>query len=295
MLAWRPGSKCSTCYELIRSTQAPEALALLSSDEQDKASKYYFIRDAKLSLGSSLLKRLFAVKVFRTPWSEARFSRLGDPKHGKPCLEHSRRPGGIEAEDFNVSHQAGLVALAGCVNIKALFGVDIVCVNERNDSRIIASEGFNAYVDMHAEVFSEADLIAMKGPLSSSASTSTETVTQSGKDARLVRFYAYWCLKEAYIKLEGEALLAPWLKEVEFKNVRCPEPPSGVEKWGEKVDDIEVWREGVKVEDVRMVLQAFQDNYMIGTAIKSDIEEEYRKIDPTYTILDPEEDIYQFT
>lgn len=221
-----------------------------------------------------------------------RFSRLGDPKHGKPCLDHSLRPSGTEAVDFNVSHQAGLVALAGCANISALFGVDIVCVNERNDSRVIEMEGFNAYINMHAEVFSEADLTAMKAPFSSAASGEAENTTQAGKDARLVRFYAYWCLKEAYIKLEGEALLAPWLKDVEFKKVRCPKPATGVETWGEKVDNIEVWRAGKKVEDVRMVLQAFQDNYMVGTAIKSGNKDGGEIIDPTYTLLNPEEDIY---
>ena len=151
---------------------------------------------------------------------------------------------------------------------------------------------------MHSEVFSDADLDAMKGPITASATPQADVgagaAGQSTRDAKLVRFYAYWCLKEAYIKLEGEALLAPWLREIEFRNVKCPDPPSGVQMWGERVHTIEVWRAGKRVEGVRMELQAFQENYMIGTAIKTRSEEDAKEILPKYMILDPDEDIYPF-
>lgn len=273
--------------------QAPEALALLNADEKEKATKFYFLRDAKMSLGSSLLKRLFAAKTLRVSWNQVQFSRIGNAKHGKPCLVlPSQQEGHV---DFNVSHQAGLVALAGCSGVDAMFGVDIVCINERNDYRLIGREGFDSYVDMHRDVFSDADVAAMKAPTPASHTTSRPPIgeprgSQLETDAKLVRFYAYWCLKEAYIKLEGEGLLEPWLKDVEFRNVRCPEPGES-SSWGETTRDIEVWFRGKRVENVTMVLQAYQENYMIGTAIKARTPEAMN-VNSQYLNLNPEDDIY---
>ncbi|KAK4913981.1 hypothetical protein LTR66_017180, partial [Elasticomyces elasticus] len=36
---------------------------------------------------------------------------------------------------------------------------------------------------------------------------------------RMRKFYTSWALKEAYIKMVGEGLLAPWLRELEFEGV----------------------------------------------------------------------------
>ncbi len=41
--------------------------------------------------------------------------------------------------------------------------------------------------------------------------------------AKLRRFYTYWSLKEAYIKMVGEGLLASWLLELEFEDVVAPD------------------------------------------------------------------------
>jgi len=46
--------------------------------------------------------------------------------------------------------------------------------------------------------------------------------------SKLRNFYAHWCLKEAYIKMTGEALLAPWLRDLEFRNVRPPAAASSL-------------------------------------------------------------------
>lgn len=263
-------------------TKAPEALALASSDERAKAQKFYFLKDAKLSLGSSLLKRLYAVKALGIPWSTVELTRKGDPTHGKPALKPA--PGSVEAPvDFNVSHQAGLVALAGCATARGLLGVDITCANERNDRRVIDGQGFDEWIEMHEQVFSGLDLAAMK------ARTPGLDV-----DGKIRRFYAYWCLKEAYVKLEGEALLAGWLKDVEFRNVRVPfaaaVKDANDQAWGDKVAGIEVWINGVHREDVTMILQAFGEAYLIGTAIK--LIPGVPVLDPSYVLVDPTKDIY---
>ena len=72
--------------------------------------------------------------------------------------------------------------------------------------------------------------------------------------------------------MTGEALLAPWLKDLEFKNVKVPLPAShGLDapqggQWGQICGDVEIWLRGSRVTDVTMELQAFGEDYMIGTA-----------------------------
>lgn len=300
-----------------------------------------------MSLGSALLKRLFVHKTLNIPWKDITFGRKRDPKHGKPCAllpqspDDKSRPKPAPVE-FNISHQAGLVALVGCKTdvLDAELGVDIVCVNERNDYRTIDDEGLDGWVDMYAEIFSDEELFDMKYnadafPLLDGTVISPELLQQyrhdrctrrneslrvtlpSGEersfdsdlliDAKMRRFYTFWCYKEAYIKLDGEALLAKWIPRLEFKNVRAPRPGTvarcsthGV--WGERVGDAEVWftkasgggkvhgqteevgsgrdgpagvdklelKEGESrhLEDTRVEIQAFEEDFMIGVAAK---------------------------
>lgn len=89
-----------------------------------------------------------------------------------------------------------------------------------------------------------------------------------GEAAKLRHFYAHWCLKEAYVKMT-----APWLKDVEFRNVQVPLSNSqmsrGAQKkgdWGQTCSDVEIWSHGEKVTDVRLAIQAFREDYMIVTA-----------------------------
>ncbi|KAF2469368.1 uncharacterized protein BDR25DRAFT_304481 [Lindgomyces ingoldianus] len=256
-----------------------------------------------MSLGSALLKRLYIHKTLSIPWSDIRFGRKRDPKHGKPCaLLPDGKPAPIE---FNVSHQAGLVALVGCNTQDVELGVDIVCVNERNDYRLIDQEGFGGWVDVYAEIFSPEESWDMKYntdpfKLLDGTEVTAEmlgrydrccvrneqlvaTLPGSGEkrkfssdlliDAKLRRFYTFWCYKEAYIKLDGEALLAKWIKELEFRNTRAPRPGTvprcsthGV--WGEEVRDVEVWLKGERLMDVRMEIRGFEEDFMIAVAVK---------------------------
>ncbi|KAG9552174.1 putative phosphopantetheinyl transferase, partial [Aureobasidium melanogenum] len=308
---------------------ASDILHFLSNDEKDAVLRKIFIADARMSLASALLKRLYISRALSIHWKDVKIARKGDPTHGKPCAV---LPDGSFAHiDFNVSHQAGLVSLVGWnpppgQSQSALVGTDIVCVNERDDYRTIDQEGFDAWIDIYEDVFSEAERWDMKYnvdyitlldgriiqgdelgrvdrcvqrnkdlnitlPSGESHSFNSDLLI----DAKLRRFYSFFCYKEAYIKLAGEALLAPWLKELEFQNVRSPKPGTVARcsthgTWGEKVSDVEVVLHGEKVENVKMTLQAFEENFMLATAVQG-----LQNLQaPPFTKLDLESDVLAF-
>lgn len=284
-----------------------------------------FIADARMSLASALLKRLYVSQALGIPWHQVKLARRGDPKHGKPCAVLSN--GKSAPIDFNVSHQAGLVALVGwkCTQAddNSQVGVDIVCVNERDDYRTIDQEGFDGWVDVYEEVFSEDERWDMKFKVDSitlldgriingedigrndrcvKRDIQLEATLPSGErhcfnsdlliEAKLRRFYVFFCYKEAYIKLSGEALLAPWLKQLEFQNVKSPRSGTVARcsthgTWGQKVDDVEVIFYGKRVSNVKMSIQAFEENFMIATAIQGPSG----LVMPSFIKLDLEHDI----
>ncbi|KAK4561351.1 hypothetical protein LTR86_004668 [Recurvomyces mirabilis] len=311
---------------ILTAEGAAEALSLVSKPEQNIITTKMFVADAKMSLGSALLKRAFISKTLGIPWKDVRIARKGNEKHGKPCaVDEYGRP--IEGIDFNVSHQNGLVALIGWDGrrrqlyapngqIQGVFspgpteedvmvGVDIVCVNERESAQTtIDMEGFDGWVDIYDAVFSDEERWSMKYDVDRvtlldgtvlpakdigrndrclQRNQSLTCVTQAGNehtfsselliDAKLRRFYTYFCYKEAYIKLAGEALLAPWLKNLEFFGVRSPRPGTVARcsthgQWGEEVDDVEVKLHGRTVDDVKMKIQSFEEDFMISCAIQ---------------------------
>lgn len=280
-----------------------------------------FIADAKMSLASALLKRLYISRALDIPWKNVLITRKGDPKHGKPCAVLPK--GCPFTFDFNVSHQNGLVSLIGWKGTpgssaaEVQVGTDIVCVNERDDYRTIDTEGFDAWIDIYTDIFSEQERWDMKfsldritllnglvvpasslnrldrcivrnKPLSVTLPTGETHHFSSDLivEAKLRRFYSFFCYKEAFIKLSGEALLAPWLTDLEFQNVRSPLPGtqarcSTLGTWGERVDDVEVLLHGEKVEDVNMTLQAFEEDFMLATAVKGTEMQvpEWRRLD----------------
>lgn len=170
----------------------------------------------------------------------------------------------------------------GCAAADAFIGVDITCVDERNEKRMLEKEGFEAFVEMHEEVFSRADLAAIKA-------------AEGTLDEKIRTFYAFWALKEAYVKLEGEALLADWLQETEFRNVRVPPPESKEEdsNGANAAGAIEVWFCGKKQDDVEMFLAPFEHNYLIATAAKKPPGSRFAGL-PPMKLLDLEEDILPF-
>jgi 4'-phosphopantetheinyl transferase len=134
-------------------------------------------------------------------------------------------------------------------------GVDIACTNEdkRTPKDLTTQAKFDEWIEIFAEMFSDRERIHMRqtpvhvpvkereeGEWSDSDPSSTASSPRDSKgdnssvfsehEAKMIklklrRFYAYWGLKEAYIKMVGEGLLASWLRELEFLDVHAPPPP----------------------------------------------------------------------
>ncbi|KAI1873924.1 uncharacterized protein JN550_003193 [Neoarthrinium moseri] len=247
---------------------APQYLALLTPEERTGVLKYYFVRDAKMSLASQLLKHYVVSKTQGIPWASTKLTR---DSHKKPIY---LSPSGEQPVYFNVSHQAGIVALTAVTDYPAGFGpvdvgVDVVCVNERadRDHKMIQTQGWGTFVDMHADVFGRSEAADLKD------------VSLAGQprhiiDANLRKFYALWCLREAYVKMTGEALLAEWLNDLEFKSLRAPVPAlNEVQTAGDAQDTIirehEVLFKGKKVDDANICLRSLGKDYMTCTAVRT--------------------------
>jgi 4'-phosphopantetheinyl transferase len=259
-----------------------------------------------MSLASNLLKYLFIHRSCHIPWNKISISRTPAPHH-RPCFipspaltEDTDEP--IPSIEFNVSHQASLVALAGTIippsdaastTSAALFanpnpsslpafsvpqvGIDITCVDERRgrtNSAPSTRTQLAEYVDIFAEVFSKRELDTMKnlgGRFPAEAQDGARETEAVEYGLRL--FYTYWALKEAYIKMTGEALLAPWLRELEFTDVVAPAPAPAPGQgsaggWGEPYTGIKTWLYGKRVEDVRIEVVAFEKDYIFATAAR---------------------------
>lgn len=221
--------------------------------------KYIHVRDAKMALGSRLLKRylitLHAGQPTSTPisWTKAITTRNKDTK---PVF--LLPTDGSEPLIFNVSHQAGLVALVAAVSPPAgvKVGVDVVCPTERRvrDHDMIRRESWGTFVDIHSDVFSPDEVEALNAlPFGNNSPVNL--------DRRLRYFYTLWCLREAYVKMTGEALLAPWLKVLEMRGFTPPE---------EAVADapLEIYFRGNKLENIDTELVNFLDKeFMISTSV----------------------------
>jgi len=95
-------------------------------------------------------------------------------------------------------------------------------------------------------------------------------------DAKLRRFSAMWCLREAFVKMTGDALLAPWLKELEILDVQAPKQKEGVENdtslvEGAMLTDFRIFFKERKVNDVRMEISAYGANFMIAGSVRSPV------------------------
>lgn len=290
-----------------RGLQLP-LLETLRPAEQEAVKRYYHAADRRMSLASHLLKYLYIHHACGVPWKDIVFSRTAPPEH-RPYYDS---PSSTKVE-FNVSHQASMTILAGTIapdadqletlasaGISPLLprlGIDVTCVNERKPIKTFRE--LREYVDMFSEVFSLSELNDMRNPqlafhrAVSLGCARSFASAEGGKildEDDLVRFglrlfYSYWALKEAYVKLTGEALLAPWLRELEFTNVVPPEPVinaslapaseslSGPKtsqhspnKWGPPYRDVIVSKNGQQLTDVRIELVAFDSDYIVATA-----------------------------
>ncbi|KAL2005406.1 hypothetical protein VTN00DRAFT_2617 [Thermoascus crustaceus] len=311
-------------------TSSLPLLETLQPADQETIKKYYHLTDRHMSLASYLLKYLFIHRACRVPWGEITISRTPEP-HRRPCFIPPPSPSAsrgsedgdgecvVPSVEFNVSHQASLVALAGCIvpssssssstilhshpspspppsasqSTTPQLGIDVTCTNEpfrprRKDSIPRTRKQLADFVDIFSEVFSRRELDTIKTtPIPASASqqllSSKEEEEEKEVKYRYRLFYTYWALKEAYIKMTGEALLAPWLRELEFRNVAAPEPilpvPASTTTtrdgagdnpavWGTPYTGIQTFLHGKKVDDVRIEVVAFEKDYLVATAAR---------------------------
>lgn len=283
--------------QLTSNTSSLPLLDTLQPADQETVKKFYHLPDRHMSLASYLLKYLFIHRTCRVPWPEIQISRTPAP-HRRPCFIPSPKSHGqsiaiaIPNIEFNVSHQASLVALAGTTlppsssPPNAVFshpipsstplpsipqvGIDITCADERRGSRASSPptthQALAEFVDIFAEVFSERELQTIRTARGPSLAPGRQT-SQAEILYGLRMFYTYWALKEAYIKMTGEALLAPWLRELEFTDVIAPEPPQEL-PWSQPYTAIKTWLRGKLVEDVRIEVVAFGNEYLVATAAR---------------------------
>ncbi|KNG82774.1 putative aflYg/ npgA protein [Aspergillus nomiae NRRL 13137] len=282
---------------LTATTSSLPLLETLQPSDQESAKRFYHLKDKHMSLASNLLKYLFIHRTCRIPWNQITISRTPAPHH-RPYFnpaditQTAATDKPIPSIEFNVSHQASLVALAGTIlpppsnndstaptNVITnpnptstpsssipQVGIDITCVDERRNTAH-TRQALEEFVSIFSEVFSQRELDTIKSLHGAPSHIGNDEDGLVEYGFRL--FYTYWALKEAYIKMTGEALLAPWLKELVFTNVVAPEPAGrDLQTLGEPYTGVKTWLYGKEVDDVRVEVIAFEKNYLIATAAR---------------------------
>lgn len=261
-----------------------------------------------MHLASFLLKYLFIHRSCLVPWSEINICKTPAP-HGKPYYmlsktltdagENGPRRAAAEVE-FNVSHQASLTALTGYVKPETttdtpvawsqppvIVGIDITCTDEPSRSRkgkgkkAVPDENENKtkleQIETYSDIFSDKEMAFLGSLRLPTISRNNGIVHQSTFEERKLHddriFFAYWALKEAYLKMAGKGLLDPLVRTIEFRNVVIPEPvlpasDGSARQWGPPFE-IEVFMSEKKLEDVRIELAAWGHDFLVATAGKS--------------------------
>ncbi|KXG54608.1 4'-phosphopantetheinyl transferase [Penicillium griseofulvum] len=262
-------------------------LDTLTQSDQAAVKRYHQTSDKRLSLASQLLKYYYVHQATGTPWNRIEIQRTPMPEN---------RPFYDSTLDFNVSHQAGLTLFAGTRAATAhstgesqglpRVGIDIACVDEPSRRRSNRPPKTLAdlanFVDVFTDVLSPRELATIKNPyltlklarklgLSKSDPSRDNEEVLAAYGVRL--FYSIWALKEAYLKMTGDGLLATWIKDLEFTNVVPPEPVEelgspvySVQNWGRPYSDIKISIGGIPNYSVRVQLVSFETDYIVATA-----------------------------
>ncbi len=149
--------------------------ALMTDDERARQARFVRARDRHLQgLARALVRVLFSAYADETPdvW------RFGLGPHGKPFLA---APALTPPLSFNLSHTEGLVAAAFTVRDEV--GVDVEDLSRRAPT-----------IDVARRFFAPAEVARL------------EAETPEG---RTEAFFAFWTLKEAYLKARGVGLSLP--------------------------------------------------------------------------------------
>lgn len=171
-------------------------------------------------------------------------------------------------------------------------GVDVACTHEPPRTPDLSThEKLVEWVEVFGEMFSQREQHDMiHAPVFETDGEDLGALSVAESKAR--RFYTYWALKEAYIKMVGEGLLAGWLRELEFRDMVVPRRPDiqdGEEKWT-RVSDEELERLGVFfkrkniAKSMTTTLEAFEDTFLVATMTRGVVdtarrEERWQNID----------------
>jgi 4'-phosphopantetheinyl transferase len=228
-------------------------------------------------LGSHLLKHYLIARFCGVPWWEVRLTK---DEHHKPIYRDPLT--GRLPVAFNVSHQAGLVALVAVYGYdrgQVDVGVDVVCTSERRDRDLksIEKEGWSSFVDVYADVFARSEVNYLKYQILKTvpgAPSGPATTQEQIADFKLRCFYTIWCLREAYVKMTAEALLAGWLGALEFRNFVPPEPTPAFDVPAEEdgpqvLRNHDIFFRGRKVDDANVCLRSLGPDYVFATAVRT--------------------------
>lgn len=228
-------------------------------------------------LGSHLLKHYLIARFCGVPWREIKLTR---DAHKKPIYRDAAT--GKLPIAFNVSHQAGIVALVavhGYDRGQVDVGVDVVCTSERRgrDLQSVEKQGWLSFVDVYADVFARSEVNYLKYQILSTvpgAPRGPGTTQEQIADFKLRCFYTIWCLREAYVKMTAEALVADWLGALEFRNFVPPAPTPGFDVPADEhglqvVREHEIHFRGRRVDDANVCLRALGPDYIFATAVRT--------------------------
>jgi 4'-phosphopantetheinyl transferase len=161
---------------LHREGEALQQLELtLSQDEKARAGRFHFAKDKNhYIVARGLLRELLGRYLQKSPDS----LEFSYGEYGKPSLAGENAAAGLS---FNLSHSAGLVALAFAKDRN--LGIDVEAIKPDSAGEEIARRYFSA-----PEV---SDLLSLP------------------PDARADAFFRCWTRKEAYLKARGAGLQIP--------------------------------------------------------------------------------------
>ncbi|GAA5983067.1 hypothetical protein JCM10908_000143 [Rhodotorula pacifica] len=170
-------------------------LPLLDAETRRDVGKFRFLRDARRCLLGRLLRRFAVCQRLDVPWAEIAFQKT---TRGRPEL--LLREDADRQLDFNVSHDADVVALASVTfpsQCPIRVGVDVMQVKNPWEGSSVGE-----LIEGLAEQLSEQEIAALSD--------------LNSDDARLERTLALWTLKESYVKAIGDGLHFD-LKSLDFR------------------------------------------------------------------------------
>lgn len=161
--------------DAVDAAYSPRLLNRLEPAERQRAERFHFAHDRQAYVVAHVLARTMLSRHFPRPPEAWRF-KAGP--HGKPEVEDGSDAPPLR---FNLSHTRGLVAVA--ISRRHDIGVDV----ELLDSRRLG-------LDLAARAFAPAEVDHLRG---------------LPEESRAEAAFAFWTLKEAYIKAIGLGLACP--------------------------------------------------------------------------------------